>query len=377
MIKGNRKSSIMKEEKVYVTSPSLPPLDEYVASLRKIWDSKYLTNMGPFHHEFEDKLSSYLGVEHLSLFSNGTLALLTALQVLEVKGEVITTPYTFVATAHALIWNNLTPVFCDIDPDYGNINPDKIEALIGPKTSAILPVHVYGNPAQHEKIGLLAKKHSLKVVYDAAHAFGVTEHEQSVLNYGDLSIVSFHATKAFNTIEGGAIISHSAEMKRQIDYLKNFGFEDETTVIRPGINAKMNELQAAYGILQLDRFQDDVRKRKEVSLFYKKALSNVTGVRLLPEMNDVVLNHAYFPIFIEQDYPLTRDELYEKLKSGNIFSRRYFYPLASNLSCYERLPSAEKNKLPIANKLADTVLCLPISSHLEVDTLEYIVSLIR
>ncbi|MCL4164588.1 UNVERIFIED_CONTAM: hypothetical protein GTU68_047095, partial [Idotea baltica] len=290
--------------------------------------------MGPFHNELEDKLASYLGVDHISLFSNGTLALLTALQVLEVKGEVITTPYTFVATPHALIWNNLTPVFCDIEPQFGNIDPDKIEALIGPNTSAILPVHVYGNPAKHKQIDEIAKAHDLKVVYDAAHAFGVTQHEQSVLNYGDLSIVSFHATKAFNTVEGGAIICHSAEMKKQVDYLKNFGFEDETTVVRPGINAKMNELQAAFGLLQLERFSEDVANRKRVAAYYRERLKNVRGIKLLPEMAGVSLNHAYFPIFIEKEYSLSRDKLYEKLKRNNIFCRRYFYPLASNLSYY-------------------------------------------
>lgn len=366
----------MNRKEIFVTSPSLPPLEEYTELLAEIWESRQLTNMGPFHNELEEKLADFLGVKHLSLFSNGTLALLTALQVLEISGEVITTPYTFVATPHALFWNNLKPVFCDVDPVYGNLDPKQIESLITPNTSAILPVHVYGNPADHEAIQQIAVKHNLKLIYDAAHAFGVREKGASILNYGDLAILSFHATKTFNTIEGGAVICKSAKQKKQIDYLKNFGFEDETTIVRPGINAKMNEFQAAFGLLQLKYFQGETLKRQEVDQYYRERLSQVNGIKVMPQMPSVKSNFSYFPIFITDDYPVSRDALYKQLKASGIYSRRYFYPLASNLKYYNDFESAAPEKLPVANQLAESVLCLPIYPHLDRDSLDRILKVI-
>jgi len=360
----------MKKNPILVTQPSLPNLKEFTKSLEKIWESKWLTNNGEFHQEFEKKLEVHLGVKHVSLFSNGTLALMTALQVLDIKGEVITTPYSFVATTHAMLWNNITPVFCDIDPIYGNLDIDKIEALITDKTTAIVPVHVYGNPVEVEKLEDLAKKHNLKVIYDAAHAFGVKKNGKSILNYGDLSVLSFHATKTFNTIEGGAIICQNEKTKKQIDYLKNFGFENEVTVVAPGINAKMNELQAAFGLLQLNIVDKDIANRKRVANLYREKLRNVKGIRFLEDMKDIKHNYSYFPIFVEKDYPLTRDELYQKLKDNNVFGRRYFYPLISEFSMYKNLESSNPNNLTNAVIIANEVICLPIYPQLsEMETL--------
>ena len=360
----------MKKNPILVTQPSLPNLKEFTKSLEKIWESKWLTNNGEFHQEFEKKLEVHLGVKHVSLFSNGTLALMTALQVLDIKGEVITTPYSFVATTHAMLWNNITPVFCDVDPIYGNLDVDKIEALITDKTTAIVPVHVYGNPVQVEKLETLAKKYKLKVIYDAAHAFGVKKNGKSILNYGDLSVLSFHATKTFNTIEGGAIICQNEKTKKQIDYLKNFGFENEVTVVAPGINAKMNELQAAFGLLQLNIVDKDIANRKRVANLYREKLRNVKGIRFLEDMKDIKHNYSYFPIFVEKDYPLTRDELYQKLKDNNIFGRRYFYPLISEFSMYKNLESSNPNNLTNAVIIANEVICLPIYPQLsEMETL--------
>jgi len=318
-----------------------------------------------------------LGVKFISLFSNGTLALMAAYKQLKLTGEVITTPYSFVATTHAMLWNNITPVFCDVDPVYGNLDSDKIEALITDKTTAIVPVHVYGNPVEMEKIEKIAKKNNLKVIYDAAHAFGVEINGQSVLNYGDMSILSFHATKTFNTIEGGAIICRDAETKKQIDYLKNFGFENETSVVSMGINAKMNELQAAFGLLQLKTIDSDIAKRKKVADFYKKKLRKVKGIRFLEDIKTIKHNYSYFPVFVEKEYPLTRDELYQKLKDNTIFARRYFYPLISEFSMYKHLDSANPKKLLHAVKLAEQVICLPIYPALKENEVEQIINYIK
>jgi len=362
---------------ILVTQPSLPDLNEFTKKLQEIWESKWLTNNGKFHQEFEKKIADFLGVKYVSLFSNGTLALITALQTLRITGEVITTPYSFVATTHALHWNKIKPVFCDIDPIYGNIDAEKIEALITPETTAILPVHVYGNPVNVEKIQNIANTYGLKVIYDAAHAFGVEKNGNSILNYGDLSILSFHATKTFNTIEGGAIICHDEATKKRIDFLKNFGFADEVTVVAPGINAKMNELQAAYGLLQLNNFENLIKKRKQVAELYREKLTTTKGITFLNDIENIKHNYSYFPIFVENDYPLKRDELYNKLKENNIYGRRYFYPLISNMPTYKALPSSRKDNLPQANIIADKVICLPIYPDLEFENVKFICELIK
>lgn len=354
------------DKPIFVTQPSLPDLEEYIPYLREIWDNKILTNNGPMHKQLEKELAEFLGVPFISLFANGTLALVTALQALRISGEVITTPYSFVATTHSLWWNNIKPVFVDIEPDYGNLDPDKIEAAITPKTTAIMPVHVYGNPCYVEKIKEIADIYGLRLIYDAAHAFGVNYKGGSILNYGDLSILSFHATKVFNTFEGGAIISHDSATKQRIDYLKNFGFAGETTIMAPGINSKMNEVQAAMGLLQLKSFGESIQKRKIVAEKYRKLLKDTKGVSLLPEPKYTTSNHAYFPIYItEEDYGISRDALYEKLKQNNIFGRRYFYPLISEFSMYRGLESSAPEHLPIAHKMAEDVICLPIYPDLE------------
>ena len=347
---------------INVTQPHLPPLSEFTPYLEQIWKNKWLTNNGPFHQQFEQALCEYLDVPFISVFSNGTLALLTALQALEIKGEVITTPYSFVATAHSLLWNNITPVFVDVDPVFGNLDPQKIKAAITDKTSAILPVHVYGNPCSHTEIDSVAKKHNLKLIYDAAHCFGVKENGVSICNYGDLSILSFHATKVFNTFEGGAIVCHSKEMKQRLDDLKNFGFRDETTVIAAGINAKMNEVQAAFGLLQLKYVEQAIAKRKQIAELYTKELSDISGIRLIINNSPLVINnYSYFPIFIQEHiYSKSRDEVYEELKTHGIYARRYFYPLISEFPMYKHFPSANKNNLQHAHCLSYEVLCLPI-----------------
>ena len=367
----------MNNKPIYVTQPSLPPLDEYVESLKSIWESKWLTNAGPFHEELEKKLAEYLGVKHLSLFSNGTLALITALQALRITGEVVTTPYSFVATTHSLWWNNIKPVFVDIDPITFNLNPEKIEAAITPQTTAIMPVHVYGNPCEMHKIKKIADTYGLKIIYDAAHAFGVEIDGDSVLNFGDMSILSFHATKVFNTIEGGAIICHDETTKKRIDYLKNFGFADEVTVVAPGINAKMNEVQAAYGLLQLKYVDNQIEKRKNLSILYRELLDSVKGISCMPKIENVAHNYSYFPILINQDYGKTRDELYELLKTRNIYARRYFYPLISQFPTYQGLPSSSPANLPIAEDVAKKVLCLPIYSDLEENDVINIINILK
>ncbi|MCK0131218.1 DegT/DnrJ/EryC1/StrS family aminotransferase [Flavobacteriaceae bacterium F08102] len=353
------------ENPIYVTQPSLPDLDLYKPYLEKIWKSKILTNNGPFHRELEEALAKELGVKYVSLFTNGTLALLTALQTLRITGEVITTPYTFVATANSLIWNNLTPVFVDIDPKTNNLDAEKIEAAITAKTTAIMPVHVYGNPCDVDKIQDIADTYSLKVIYDAAHAFGVNYKGQSLLNYGDLSILSFHATKVFNTMEGGAIISHDEKTKKRIDYLKNFGFKDEVTVIAAGINSKMNEMQSALGLLQLKHYKKYIEKRKLLAALYVKQLSKIEGINTLAIVEGVEdYNYSYFPIYVEASYGKSRDELYEFLKQHNVFGRRYFYPLISDFPLYSSFDSANRNNLKVASTITEKVICLPIYAEL-------------
>ena len=353
--------SRVNSKPIYVTQPSLPDLQEFIPYLQKIWENKILTNNGPFHQQLEKELAQFLGVPYISLFANGTLALVTALQVLRITGEVITTPYSFVATTHSLWWNNIKPVFVDIEPEFGNLDPEKIEAAITPKTTAILPVHVYGNPCKVERIQEIADTYGLKVIYDAAHCFGVKHKDVGICNFGDLSILSFHATKVFNTMEGGAIVCHNQATKKRIDYLKNFGFAGETTIMAPGINSKMNEMQAALGLVQLKHYDENIKKRKIIADTYRTELSNAKGISLLSEPIDTNSNYAYFPIFIdEKEYGISRDELYEKLKQNNIFGRRYFYPLISEFSMYKSLESSKPTNLLIATKIAKEVICLPI-----------------
>lgn len=365
------------EKAIYVTQPAMPVLEDFIEYLTKIWENKILTNNGPFHQEFEKAIADYLGVKYISIFSNGTLALITALQALRITGEVITSPFSFVATTHSLWWNNIKPVFVDIEPNFYNLDPLKVEAAITPQTTAIMPVHVYGNPCNVEHLQKIADTYGLKLIYDAAHAFGVKIRGNSILNYGDLSILSFHATKVFNTIEGGAIICHDEKTKKRIDYLKNFGFADEVTVIEPGINAKMNELQAAYGILQLKNIDSYIRKRKEISNLYYQKLNNKPGISLLEVLDSVEHNYAYFPILVEStEFGKTRDELYEILKRNNIYARRYFYPLISQFPTYRGLPSAQPNNLTVAESVAKKVICLPIYPALNENEVERIIKII-
>lgn len=360
-----------------MTQPSLPPLEEFIPYLHKIWHNKILTNNGPFHQELEAVLCQCLGVDHISLFTNGTIALVTALQALRVSGEVITTPYSFVATAHSLLWNNLKPVFVDIDPVSYNLDPSKIEAAITPETSAILPVHCYGNPCDVEAIKKIADTYGLKVIYDAAHAFGVRYKGQSVLRYGDLSVLSFHATKVFNTFEGGAIIAPDAETKQRIDFLKNFGFADEVTVTAPGINGKMSEVNAAFGLVQLRHVASAIARRKEVEAWYRMGLSDIPGVLCAPLACDTEGNGSYFPIMVTDRYLITRDALYELLKREGFFGRRYFFPLISNMPMYRTMSSASAENLKVANRLADQVLCLPIYPDLDRGSVDAICDLIK
>jgi dTDP-4-amino-4,6-dideoxygalactose transaminase len=363
---------------INVTQPSLPPLDEFVESLKEIWESKWLTNGGKFHQQFEKELAEFLGVKYISLFANGTLALMTAMQTLRITGEVITTPYTFVATTNALAWNGLKPVFVDIDPETGNIDPEKIEAAITKDTTAILPVHVYGNPCDVDKIQDIADTYGLKVIYDAAHAFSVKSNGESILNHGDLSILSFHATKVFNTIEGGAIICHDEKTKVRIDYLKNFGFAGESHIIAPGINAKMNELQAAYGLLQLKHVKENINKREAISKHYSSVIQETKGIRLLKVDQNIEYNYPYYPIFVnEMQYGRSRDELYEHLKDNNIFGRRYFYPLVSTFSMYRGIDSSGRENLKNAHEIAERAICLPIYPDLVLDDVKRISKLIN
>ncbi|WP_374090224.1 dTDP-4-amino-4,6-dideoxy-D-glucose aminotransferase VioA [Methylomicrobium lacus] len=361
---------------IFVTQPYLPPLEEFFPYLEKIWDNKILTNGGPYHQQLEKALCEYLGVEHLALFTNGTIALVTALQALRITGEVITTPYSFVATAHSLLWNGIKPVFVDIDPNTLNLDPAKIEAAITPQTTAILPVHCYGHPCDVKAIQKIADIYNLKVIYDAAHAFGVQTESGSVLKYGDLSVLSFHATKVFNTFEGGAIVCPDAKTKQRIDHLKNFGFVDELTVVAPGINGKMSELNAAFGLLQLQHIDHAVARRKEIDSIYREKLKNVKGIRCLQDAGEKVQNYSYFPILVEKDFPISREELYQKFKDKNIFARRYFYPLISDFPMYRGMPSAHKENLSVATNAASKVLCLPIYPALTPDEQQRIIEVI-
>jgi len=363
----------MNKDIITVTSPLLPNLDEFTDSLKEIWESKWITNNGQFHQKLEAALAEYLKVPYVSLFTNGTLPLLTALQALRITGEVITTPYSFVATTHALWWNGIKPVFVDIDPSTGNIDPQKIEAAITPRTTAILPVHVYGKPCDTEAIQAIADKYGLKVIYDAAHAFGVEVNGESLLNAGDMSTLSFHATKVFNTIEGGAMVMHDEKTKQRIDYLKNFGFANEIEVVGPGINSKMDEVRSAYGLLNLKQVDAAIASRQKVAVAYRKALRNVDGISFWDDMPGVRHNYSYFPIFIDAEkYGMTRDELYMKMKDQGVWSRRYFYPLISEFSTYRGLESSRPENLPNAHRMADTVICLPMHHALEENEIDRI-----
>ena len=363
----------MENKQITVTSPLLPDLDEFNMMLKEIWDRKWVTNNGSFHKQLEKELADYLKVPYVSLFTNGTLPLLTALQALRVTGEVITTPYSFVATTHSIWWNGCKPVFVDIDPASGNMDPDKIEAAITPKTTAIMPVHVYGKPCDTKRIKEIADKYGLKVIYDAAHAFGVEVDGESVLTAGDMSTLSFHATKVYNTLEGGALVMHDEETKKRIDYLKNFGFAGETEVVAPGINSKVDEVRAAYGILNLKQVDAAIEARHQVAVKYREALRPVAGVTFMDDMPGVRHNYSYFPIFIDAEkYGMTRDELYFKMKDANVLGRRYFYPLISEFSTYRGLPSAAPDNLPNAHKMADSVICLPMHHELDKGDLERI-----
>lgn len=362
------------KDPIYVTKPYLPPLEEFIPYLETIWERRVLTNGGPFHQELEQALCDYLGVKHLSLFSNGTIALITALQALNIQEEVITTPYSFVATSHALLWNNLKPVFVDIDPDTFNLDPSKIEAAITEKTSAILPVHCYGHPCDIDAIARIADKYGLKVLYDAAHAFGVDMPGKNILQAGDLSILSFHATKAFNTFEGGAIICQDAQTKQHIDQLKNFGFIDETHIAQVGINGKMNEISAATGLLQLKHIPAILARRAQVDASYRSLLSTIKGIHIPAPVTGA--NHAYFPILVRPDYPLDRDTLYQRLKDQQIYARRYFYPLISDFPMYATLPSSAPSNLRHATTIANQVLCLPIYPELGKEDITRIVDII-
>ena len=363
---------------ITVTQPCLPPLEEFVPYLQQIWDNKWLTNNGPLHRQLEKELADYLEVNYISLFSNGTLALMSALQALNIQGEVITTPFSFVATTHSLWWNKITPVFVDIEPDFLNLDPGKIEAAITDKTTAIMPVHVYGNPCQTDEIQRIADKHNLKIIYDAAHAFGVKKKGVSILNFGDLSVLSFHATKVYSTIEGGAVICPTSKVKRHIDNLKNFGFRGETIVEEPGINAKLNEVQAAYGLLQLKYIDGFIEKRKQITELYRELLKDIPGIRFLNDMEEISHCYSYFPILIDEEkYGMSRDAVYEKLKQNNILGRRYFYPLISEFEPYKNLPSAQKENLPVATKMAEQVLCLPIYVELKEEDVQQIVCMVK
>ncbi len=364
------------KKNIYVTQPYLPPLEEFIPYLEQIWNNKILTNGGPFHQQLETALCEYLGVDHIALFTNGTIALVTALQALRITGEVITTPYSFVATSHSLLWNGIKPVFVDIDPNTFNLDPAKIEAAITPQTTAIMPVHCYGHPCDVEAIQRIADNYNLKLIYDAAHAFGVQDAQGSILRHGDLSVLSFHATKVFNTFEGGAIICPDAKTKVRIDQLKNFGHVGEVNVVAPGINGKMSEFNAALGLLQLKYIDQAIARRKGIYEAYRERLEGTIGIRCLGDAGEKVANYAYFPILVDPDYPISRDDLYQKLKDHGIHPRRYFYPLISDFPMYRGLPSAHRENLPCATAAAQRVLCLPIYPNLEISAVDEITNLI-
>jgi dTDP-4-amino-4,6-dideoxygalactose transaminase len=369
---------VIKSDPIYVTRPNLPPLEKLQPYLEEIWKNKILTNNGPFHQKFEKALGDYLEVEHVNLFTNATIALVVGLQALRITGEVITTPFSFVATTHALKWNGISPVFCDIEEETLNIDPDKIEALITPKTTAIMPVHVYGHPCNTEKIQAIADKYGLKVIYDAAHAFGIKMQNNNLLLEGDMSILSFHGTKLFNTFEGGAIIIKDEKLKKRIDFLKNFGFADELTVIAPGINGKMNEFQSAVGLLSLEIVDQEIANRKKVAETYFELFKDVKGIKVFDNYDSYKYNYAYFPVLIdEKEFGASREKVYDELKNQNIFARRYFYPLISNMPTYRSLSSAAKENLPVANKIGEQVLCLPIYGSLAQEKIKNIIEIIK
>lgn len=366
-----------KQDIINVTSPLLPDIEEFKTLLEKIWDSRWITNNGTFHQELEAALCEYLKVPYISLFTNGTLPLITALQAMRITGEVITTPYSFVATTHSLWWNGIKPVFVDIDPATGNMDPERIEAAITPRTTALMPVHVYGKPCDTVRIKEIADRYGLKVIYDAAHAFGVEVGGESVLNAGDMSTLSFHATKVYNTIEGGALVMHDAQTKQKIDYLKNFGFADETEVVAPGINSKMDEVRSAYGLLALKQVDSAIEARRSVAVRYREALRNVEGISFFEDMPGVKHNYSYFPIFVDKEkYGMTRDQLYFMMRDHNVMGWRYFYPLISSFSTYRGLESADPLKLPNAVKMADSVICLPMHHGLSEEDIDRTVQLI-
>ena len=365
------------ENDIYVTSPAMPPIEKFFDIMKDIWDSKQLTNVGKYHRRFEKNLCDYLGVSHCNLVTNGTLAIILSLQALRITGEVITTPFSFPASTHALYWNGIKPVFCDIEYKTLNLDPNRIESLITPKTTAILPVHVYGHPCDVNKIKEIAEVYGLHVIYDAAHAFGVEINGESILNYGDISILSFHATKIFNTMEGGAIITRDEKIKRRIDFLKNFGFADEVTIIGPGINAKMCEVLAAYGLLELEIIDEEIKKREKISRCYKKRLVEIPGITNFGDIDGVKPNYSYYPILIHQDqFGKSRDEVYEELKKHRIHSRRYFFPLISQFPTYRSLPSAARDNLPVAEKITKEILCLPIYGDLDIKQVDKICQII-
>ena len=367
----------MENKQITVTAPLLPNAEEFHQLIKQIWESKWITNNGQFHQQLEQELCNYLKVPYISLFTNGTLPLLTALQALRITGEVITTPYSFVATTHSLWWNGIRPVFVDIEESTCGIDPDKIEAAITPKTTAIMPVHCYGKPCNTKRIQAIADKYGLKVIYDAAHAFGVEVDGESILNAGDISTLSFHATKVYNTIEGGAMVVHDEVTKKRIDYLKNFGFAGETTVVAPGINGKIDEVRAAYGLLNLRQVDDAIAARQRVAQTYRRELRGVAGIRFFDDMPGVRHNYSYFPVFINaEQFGMTRDELYFKMREQNVLGRRYFYPLISDFSTYRGLPSATKENLPVATRIADEVICLPMHHELTDNDIERVLNCI-
>ena len=368
----------MIDKPIYVTSPLLPSLEDFTFLLKEIWESKMLTNNGNFHQKLEEELAKYLKVPYLSLFTNGTLPLITALQAMRITGEVITTPFSFVATTHSLWWNGIKPVFVDIEPETCNLDPSKIEAAITPKTTAIMPVHVYGKPCKTKEIQEIANKYGLKVIYDAAHAFGVEINGESILNFGDMATLSFHATKVYNTLEGGALVVHDEQTKKRIDYLKNFGFASETEVVAPGINSKVDEVRAAYGLLNLNQVDHAINSRRKVAIRYRDEHQGVKGITFFNDIPGVRHNYSYFPIFINaEEYGMTRDELYFKMKEHNVFGRRYFYPLISTFSTYRGLDSANPDNLPIATQMSNNVICLPMHHALSENEVEYILQIIK
>lgn len=368
----------MIDKPIYVTSPLLPSLEDFTFLLKEIWESKMLTNNGNFHQKLEEELAKYLKVPYLSLFTNGTLPLITALQAMRITGEVITTPFSFVATTHSLWWNGIKPVFVDIEPETCNLDPSKIEAAITPRTTAIMPVHVYGKPCKTKEIQEIANKYGLKVIYDAAHAFGVEINGESILNFGDMATLSFHATKVYNTLEGGALVVHDEQTKKRIDYLKNFGFASETEVVAPGINSKVDEVRAAYGLLNLKQVDHAINSRRKVAIRYRDELQGVKGITFFNDIPGVRHNYSYFPIFINaEEYGMTRDELYFKMKEHNVFGRRYFYPLISTFSTYRGLDSANPDNLPIGTQMSNNVICLPMHHALSENEVEYILQIIK